>query len=264
MEWYLPQLKTFPDSFCSIKRLHGNDETLRKRFRLKTAKNSGQTLLLARKYRKDHDCLKERKRIMGKTRNGHAWSLYTSNKTHELASRIPELALMSQGAEELFVTLAYCRYILQPIVRVAFVYWFFVESNVNWSNRHAIKPGIKILNPKLYPPITNACAAQKTASGNVFCTDLQWGISPVLISHEEGLNSSISTSFLILRLYLRLRYSSPPPAPAGPGRNSVPYGEAPPESGTFFRLQINNSVRISLVEVYERRGKSVNSVWKRT
>ena len=25
---------------------------------------------------------------MGKTRNGHAWSLYTSNKTHELASRI--------------------------------------------------------------------------------------------------------------------------------------------------------------------------------
>ena len=31
----------------------------------------------------------------------------------------------------LFVTLAYCRYILQPIVRVAFVYWFFVESNVN-------------------------------------------------------------------------------------------------------------------------------------
>lgn len=127
----MPQLKTFPDSFCSIKRLHGNDETLRKRFRLKTAKNSGQTLLLARKYRKDHDCLKERKRIMGKTRNGHAWSLYTSNKTHELASRIPELALMSQGAEELFLTLAYCRYILQPIVRVAFVYWFFVESNVN-------------------------------------------------------------------------------------------------------------------------------------
>ena len=194
---------------------------------------------------------------MGNTRNGHAWSLYTSNKTHELASRIPELALMSQGAEELFVILAYCRYILQPI---------FVESNVNWSNRHAIKPGIKILNPKLYPPITNACTAQKTASGNVFCTDLQWGISPVLISHEEGLNSSISTSFLILRLYLRLRYCSTPlpPPPAGPGRNSVPYGEAPPESGTFFRLQINNSVRISLVEVYERRGKSVNSVRKRT
>ena len=99
---------------------------------------------------------------MGNTRNGHAWSLYTSNKTHELASRIPELALMSQGAEELFVTLAYCRYILQPI---------FVESKVNWSNRHAIKPGIKILNPKLYPPITNACTAQKTASGNV---NLHW------------------------------------------------------------------------------------------
>lgn len=92
MEWYLPQLKTFPDSFCSIKWLHGNDETLRKRFRLKTAKHCEQTLLLARKYRKDHDCLKERQRIMGNTRNGHAWSLYTSNKTHEFASRIPELA----------------------------------------------------------------------------------------------------------------------------------------------------------------------------
>ena len=53
-------------------------------------------------------------------------------------------------------------------------------------------------------------------------------------------------------------YSSPPPPPppAGPGSNSVPYAEAPPESDTFFRLQINNSVRISLVEVYERRGKS--------
>lgn len=89
MEWYLPQLKTFPDSFCSIKRLHGNDETLRKRFRLKTAKNSEQTLLFARKYRKDHDCLKEIQRIMGNTRNGHAWSLHASNKTHELASRIP-------------------------------------------------------------------------------------------------------------------------------------------------------------------------------
>ena len=152
---------------------------------------------------------------MGNTRNGHAWSLYTSNKTHELASRIPELALMSQGAEELFVTLAYCRYILQPI---------FVESKVNWSNRHAIKPGIKILNPKLYPPITNACAAQKTASGNVFCTDLQWGISPVLISHEEGLNSSISTSFLILCLYLRLRYSSTPlpPPPRRTGEELCP------------------------------------------
>ena len=106
MEWYLPQLKTFPDSFCSIKRLHGNDETLRKRFRLKTAKNSGQTLLLARKYRKDHDCLKEIQRIMGNTRNGHAWSLDASNKTHELASRIPERALIHVTGRLLPIVLA--------------------------------------------------------------------------------------------------------------------------------------------------------------
>ena len=30
------------------------------------------------------------------------------------------------------------------------------------------------------------------------------------------------------------------------------YGEAPPERGTFFRLQVYERVRISLDEVYER------------
>ena len=38
------------------------------------------------------------------------------------------------------------------------------------------------------------------------------------------------------------------------------YGEAPPESGTFLRLQVNERVGISLVEVYEKSGKSVISV----
>ena len=32
------------------------------------------------------------------------------------------------------------------------------------------------------------------------------------------------------------------------------YGEAPPERGTFFRLQVYERVRISLVEVYGREG----------
>ena len=42
------------------------------------------------------------------------------------------------------------------------------------------------------------------------------------------------------------------------------YGEVPPERGTMFRLQIYDRVtRISLVEVYERVGKSVISVCKR-
>ena len=37
------------------------------------------------------------------------------------------------------------------------------------------------------------------------------------------------------------------------------YGEAPPERGTFFRLQVYERVGILLIEVYERVGKSV--VW---
>ena len=35
------------------------------------------------------------------------------------------------------------------------------------------------------------------------------------------------------------------------------YGEAPPERGTFFRLQVYERVEISLVELYERVVKSV-------
>ena len=35
------------------------------------------------------------------------------------------------------------------------------------------------------------------------------------------------------------------------------YGEAPPERGTFFRLQVYKRVGISRAEVYERVGKSV-------
>ena len=35
------------------------------------------------------------------------------------------------------------------------------------------------------------------------------------------------------------------------------YGEAPPERGTFFRLQVYKRVGISQVGVYKRVGKSV-------
>ena len=35
------------------------------------------------------------------------------------------------------------------------------------------------------------------------------------------------------------------------------YGEAPPERGTVFRLQVYERVEISLVELYERVEKSV-------
>ena len=34
------------------------------------------------------------------------------------------------------------------------------------------------------------------------------------------------------------------------------YRKDPPERGTFFRLQVYERVGISLVEVYEREGKS--------
>ena len=47
----------------------------------------------------------------------------------------------------------------------------------------------------------------------------------------------------------------------GPGGGETPYnglyGEAPPERGTFFRLQVYKKVGISQVEVYKRVGKSV-------
>ena len=33
------------------------------------------------------------------------------------------------------------------------------------------------------------------------------------------------------------------------------YGKAPPERGTFFRLQVYNGVGITQVEVYKRAGK---------
>ena len=41
------------------------------------------------------------------------------------------------------------------------------------------------------------------------------------------------------------------------------YGEAPPERGTFFRLQVYKRVGISRAEVHERVGKSVIKVSKR-
>ena len=49
----------------------------------------------------------------------------------------------------------------------------------------------------------------------------------------------------------------------GKGGGGTPYdglyGEAPPERGIFYRLQVYERVGISLVEVYKRVGKSV--IW---
>ena len=57
------------------------------------------------------------------------------------------------------------------------------------------------------------------------------------------------------------------PKRGGGGVGGTPYnnlyGEAPPEMGTFFGLQVYERVGISLVEVYERVEKSVSSVGKK-
>ena len=56
----------------------------------------------------------------------------------------------------------------------------------------------------------------------------------------------------------RPRANKPPNSPGGYSL-SWPIRGAPPERGTFFRLQLYERVGILLVEVYERVGKSV--IW---
>ena len=58
-------------------------------------------------------------------------------------------------------------------------------------------------------------------------------------------------------LLLSIKCSAAPPL-GGTPYNGL-YGEAPPERGTFFRLQVYKRVGISQVEVYKRVGKSVVS-----
>ena len=50
---------------------------------------------------------------------------------------------------------------------------------------------------------------------------------------------------------------------AGDTPYNGPYGEASPERGILFRLQVCERVGILLVEVYERIVKSVISVYKK-
>ena len=63
------------------------------------------------------------------------------------------------------------------------------------------------------------------------------------------------------RLHLKL-LSRPERGGGGTPYDSL-YGEAPPERGLFFRLQVYEGVGNSLVEVYKRVGKSVIWVCKR-
>ena len=76
-----------------------------------------------------------------------------------------------------------------------------------------------------------------------------------LISIKEGLHG--------IELFVSSWCAKKTRFPWGGGRGCFPYngryGEAPPERGTFFRFQVYESEGISLVEVYERVGKSV--IW---
>ena len=64
--------------------------------------------------------------------------------------------------------------------------------------------------------------------------------------------------------FLRKRRNGKALIPEGMGTSyNGPYGEAPPKSGTFLSFQVYKRVVISLVEVYERVGKTVISVCKK-
>ena len=52
-------------------------------------------------------------------------------------------------------------------------------------------------------------------------------------------------------------------SPQGVPPYNGPYGEAPPEKGTLFKLQVYERKGISVAELYERVGKSVVSAGKK-
>ena len=56
---------------------------------------------------------------------------------------------------------------------------------------------------------------------------------------------------------VREQYKKLKPGGGGGTPYNSLYGEAPPEQGTFFRLQVYKRVEISQVEVYKRVGKAV-------
>ena len=61
---------------------------------------------------------------------------------------------------------------------------------------------------------------------------------------------------LVFSAYRRERIQKRTFSPWGTPFNIL-YGEAPPETGTFFKFQVDEKVGISLVEVNERVMKSV-------
>ena len=89
--------------------------------------------------------------------------------------------------------------------------------------------------------------------------DLEVRGSSRVVSLDKALWSTLS---LFTQVYKWVPATQLPGGGGGITYNGL-YGEAQPERGTFFRLQVYERVGILLVKVYERVGKSVSSVCER-
>ena len=69
---------------------------------------------------------------------------------------------------------------------------------------------------------------------------------------------------LTVHHFILLQSTSEAPDGGGGAPYNGPYMEAPPERGTFFKLQVYERVGISLLGVYVRVGKSFILMCKKT
>ena len=132
--------------------------------------------------------------------------------------------------------------------------------------------------PRAYPRVKNEKEKNDEPSIPVsFLSDLDWFCCSVLTLRQNSKTSpkrfKTTPKFVTFKLLI---YSNVPKCiyvplqvstccgliPRGGTPYNGPYGEAPPEMGTFLRLhgQGYERVGISLVEVYESVGRSVISV----
>ena len=70
-------------------------------------------------------------------------------------------------------------------------------------------------------------------------------------------HSTLKSKKISIRSSFQIKDSQRFPEGGGGTPYNGLYGEAPPERGTFFRLQVYERVGILQVEVYKRVGKSV-------
>ena len=87
-------------------------------------------------------------------------------------------------------------------------------------------------------------------------TILNLGLKFILRGIEQDWYEFASNSLKLLHLQSLVKIQGGGGVVGGTLYNDL-YGQAPPERGTFFKLQVYERVGISLVEVCERVGKSV-------